>query len=327
MTTQTRRTGSLELSEVQLLERVPFLTDRMIVDLVNGLEVSGEHIRVRERRSGFFARAWDGLTGVSALRQQAIDKNFQAGLETVNVYLQNLQANQLQSDRALTVVATKLSETREGLKLLVGRHLALRDQVEALEARLDSALGEIHHRHAAMHAELNKMGLRLSALTQLGSEFDAWDAGRYAPFQPLTQLALVLEALHWGPFGQYDRQNPEFRRQLHDKIVIRLKVLMGVSPDTLISSETWFLPVHQEGMACRSMLSDVFELPAGQEERWPLQSALVRVAEAPEDEPNMRGWFELYRPSALPFVLSSERMAERLSAEVAQRLQGRGEAC
>lgn len=126
-----------------LLEKIPVLQDKHIVDLVNGLEVVKDHIRVRERsNNSFFQRMVDAFSGKSALRQKQIDQNLSTGFESAVVWLEHLQAQQIRSDRALAHVTYKLTETRAGVQKLALRHLELENEVNLLCERM----GELEER-------------------------------------------------------------------------------------------------------------------------------------------------------------------------------------
>lgn len=88
-----------------LYAECPQLKEKAIVDFINGMEVNGDLIRVREEvNSGFISRIWQDITGDSHTRQQQIDKNMEAGLHAVSDWLQVLQSNQVKSDLAITTV-------------------------------------------------------------------------------------------------------------------------------------------------------------------------------------------------------------------------------
>lgn len=303
-----------------LLEGVPVLQDKMIVELVNGLEVAHDHIRVRDQRQhSVVARAWDALTGRAARRQQHIDQNIAEGLRTTTIWLENLQAGQIQTDRALTYVSNKLLETRQGVQKLVFKHLELKETVE----RLDERLQQYQLRTDALQEEVRSIGLRQSALIHMNKEFDKWEGGGYKKFAPLTQMMLVLEALNWGPFGNYDKENPEFREQVYYKCSIALANREGIK-EQLMPTVDWLTPVTKEKEVHKQLFAYLFHSDLESES---LQAAICRVMQLDimrcDHSESIKAALQDERRT-IPFVFSSKRISERLLTESRSRLEGEG---
>jgi|GEM_PF-2244767 len=307
-----------------LLESVPVLQDKMIVDLVNGLEVAQEHIRLREGGSqDVFTRAWDALTGRAARRQQNIDQNLTKGLYTASIWLENLQAGQIQTDRALAYVSGKLAETRNGVHKLVLKHLELKQTVEDLEERLQEMERQYQKRTSELQKELQSIGLRQSALIHMNKEFDKWEGGGYKQFAPLTQMLLVIEALNWGPFGIYDAANPEFREQLYYKCAIVLENKAGI-PEKLMPTVNWILPMLQEKETHKQMFSYLLQ---SESEQGTLQSTILRSLAWKQGDADASEFIQTEldcTEQAIPFVFSSRRLSERLLKESRGRLEREG---
>ena len=92
----------------------PQLTEKATIDLVNGLEVVGDHLRCRSTRT-LVGRMWHELTGRAPREQYLIDINLKTGQEAITAWVQDIQAFQAKSDLALSVVTEKLTETRTAL--------------------------------------------------------------------------------------------------------------------------------------------------------------------------------------------------------------------
>ena len=99
-----------------LIKQHPQLTEKALIDFVNGIEVTDDHIRFREGiNQSFSSRLLNDLMGQSHLRQQTLDQHFSQSLDTVSSWLQFLQHAQIKSDLAVNKVAEKLAETRAGV--------------------------------------------------------------------------------------------------------------------------------------------------------------------------------------------------------------------
>jgi len=205
----------------------PQLTEKTLIDFVNGLEVIDDHIRIREQTDNqFITRLWGQFTGESALRQQAIDQNVTSSLKTVSTWLQTLQHQQIQSDLALATVANKLSETRCGVMLLQEKHNALRQDVEKLLFAMDGMDKKYHQ----LSEDIKRIDSGRLATQQIAAVFDKWQAGRLNRYPVVVRLFLVFDELYWGDFGNYCRhcglQHREIKRlieQVQDKALARLK--------------------------------------------------------------------------------------------------------
>ncbi len=216
-----------------LISEHPQLTEKALIDFVNGLEVTAEHIRVQIKVNGdFFTRTWSSLNGESALRQNTINEHVTESLQTVSIWLENLQDQQIQSDLAIAKVSDKLVETRKGLLILLERHQNLKQQVTGIMVQLD----DMKNDHQQLSARLDQVDSGRLATQQIEAVFDKWKAGRLDHYPILVRLFLVFDELYWGDFGNYCRkcglEHSEIKRlvqQVQDKSLIQLKCEWGNS--------------------------------------------------------------------------------------------------
>lgn len=205
----------------------PQLTEKALVDFVNGLEVIDDHIRVREKNNNsFVSRLWGDLNGENALRQNTIDQHVTESLKTVSTWLQCLQHQQIQSDLAITKIGTKLLETRRGVMILLDKHNALRHEVEKLLISMDN----MNEKYSQLSIRLEQVDDGRLATQHIEAVFDKWEAGGLNHYPVLIRLFLVFDELYWGDFGHYCRQcgleHREIKRlveQLQNKSCIQLK--------------------------------------------------------------------------------------------------------
>lgn len=88
----------------QLLQNHPQLSDKALIDWVNGLEVVDDQLRVRQSETGLLARIYGEITGSSALRQQQLDKNFHSGLSAALHGVQDLQNMNVSTNLAMELI-------------------------------------------------------------------------------------------------------------------------------------------------------------------------------------------------------------------------------
>lgn len=205
----------------------PQLTEKALVDFVNGLEVIDDHIRVREiANNKFVSRLWGDLNGENALRQQTIDQHVTESLKTVSTWLQYLQSQQIQSDLAITKIGNKLLETRQGVIILLEKHNALHHEVEKLLVSMDN----MNEKYSQLSIRLEQVDDGRLAAQHIEAVFDKWEAGGLNHYPVLIRLFLVFDELYWGDFGHYCRQcgleHREIQRlteQVKNKSLIQLK--------------------------------------------------------------------------------------------------------
>lgn len=205
----------------------PQLTEKSLVDFVNGLEVMDDHIRIREQTNNqFITRLWGDLNGENALRQNTIDQHVTESLKTVSTWLQCLQHQQIQSDLAITKIGNKLLETRQGVMILLEKHNSLHHEVKKILISMDG----MNQKYSQLSIRLEQVNDGRLATQHSEAVFDKWQAGRLNHYPVLIRLFLVFDELYWGDFGNYCRQcgleHREIKRlieQLQNKSLIQLK--------------------------------------------------------------------------------------------------------
>ena len=224
----------------------PQLSEKALIDFVNGLEVTADHLRVREKSDGLGSRIWGSITGNTAHRQQEVDKTFQSQLATSLTWLQGLDARQAESDLAMTVIADKLTETRAGVMKLQSRiqqnDAATRNALDAVWTKLvtqEKHNQEIFQRH---EHRLKSLEWKTAATEHLELVLCRWRDGRYAEHGVAQRLFVVCNTLHWGNFGDWLRHTtPADRAQLLEITESKLKNQLkeDCGGDTALPMREW----------------------------------------------------------------------------------------
>lgn len=171
----------------------PQLTEKAAIDLVNGLEVVGDHLRCRSTRP-LVERIWHTLTGRASHEQYLIDIHLKTGQEAIAAWVQDIQAFQTKSDLALSVVTEKLTETRTAL----GRQAARQSELEAALSQMQKRLDGLTQRVYELEAQ-NKATVQFDLL------LSRWEGRMSRIRSPLVQIFLTIDELWWGDFGIYCR--------------------------------------------------------------------------------------------------------------------------
>ena len=240
----------------EILREIPQVREKAVVDIVNGLEVVGDHIRWREGNEGYFlTRLWDGLSGETARRRQNVDRGVQGILEGVSDWLHALQAAQAESDLALTRIAERLLETRQGVMRLQAQHRELRDEVAALDRRLEALIKRSGSEISALRHELSieSAGRRAwNAVSRAGSRWRNPGVGRVPP---LLRLLLAADELYWRDFGAFLRLNatdPKDARELvghaEDTLAKMAADFAASEGSKVVVVDCWLEPLEQAGI-------------------------------------------------------------------------------
>ena len=253
----------------------PQLTEKAVIDLVNGYEVIDDHLRCRSTRP-LVKRIWHALTGRASREQYLIDINLKTGQEAVTACVQDIQAFQAKSDLALTVVTKKLTETRAAL-----------DSQDVRQAELEKYLSRVQKRLDAMQQQVEEIVARDKAKDQVDLLLHQWEERMGRVCSPLVQVFLTIDALWWGEFGRYCRLAQDnqavktlcelTRRKIAERLASRLAVNTYdfLAVETLLSSVVK-MPDEQRELVC--YLAD-----RGTAGRNPLFQAIARSAQGETD--------------------------------------------
>jgi hypothetical protein len=284
--------GEIQVTLDELRKLHPQLTEKAIVDYVNGLEVLDDHLRFRDQTNNKFStRILDSITGGTAQRQQIIDGNITNSLKTVSNWLQDIQLYQAKSDIAVARLAGKLKETRTGVMRLQERHNELAENVQAIKQRLDQFEIEVDKRWTRLESEVQY----LSAEGHLNRVFTKWQPRLFNKYPPLAGLYLMIDELYWGTFGIYCRK--EFGtsevRQLMEELGHKALILMeAYSKDDvyqLTLPEKWLSPIRDLPEESREVLSYLSNWadPQTAPVTWAISNAALLKSKIPDDFPRV----------------------------------------
>lgn len=287
------------LLPAELLEDIPQLREKTVVDVVNGLEVVDDQLRWRDEYLGsFLNRLWDNMIGASARRQQSIDRGAQGVLSGMNDWLHALQAAQAESDIALARVAERLSETRQGVMKLQARHRELRDEVKTLDGRLEAHIGSTEAALSKLHEEL-ALGRAYDAVARAK---ERWLHKRYDGLPPLLRTVLAANELYWGRFGAFLRLSGSDGKDVDELIGHARDALGNLAGDLaarservgsgLVIVERWLEPLEDMAVATGWQDAMAYLLEGTPEDTQPLAAAAAMrlqgsQAALPENMPRL----------------------------------------
>lgn len=185
---------------------------RMLIDMVNCLDVADDHLRVKERRQSFFPRMFDFFSGQGGRRDAAIAQSQQATLREVVNVTTHLARELSDTNLALAEVGGRLGAVERSLAQVT--HLAL-DQRQALDALAKTVESE----RLRVDERLQTLDLRVAAHEQLGLVFKRWAAGDFRHLPLASRASAALQELRWGVFGEFLARRPQEAQTLRESAI------------------------------------------------------------------------------------------------------------
>lgn len=183
----------------KLTQNHPQLSEKAIVDYINGLEVINDQISFNKQiinSDSFLNKLLDSITGKSQQRQLIINQNVATSLEVISVWLQEVECYRVDNDIVITRLTNKLSETRHGVMRLKGRVSEIDDRLVQLQNKINLEF-----------IQLNERVHRTEAKNQVDIVFTKWNKELWLNYPPLVSLYLSIDELFWGDFGIYCRNS------------------------------------------------------------------------------------------------------------------------
>ena len=229
-------------------EKHPHLTDKMVVDLINGIEVIKDHNKVAQAESSSrLKRFLGGISGSTQRRQVNINKNVAESLRATSHWLQKHESDFLIVNSSLSVISEKLLETRQGVMRLdqkLNKNLdEVRDCIEELEST-------VNQKNQRLEEYITSVDLRTQAENQLLSEDRKWQAGLFIDLPVELRVYSLLDNLRNGPFQLYLNtvKQPAERTRLQNDVKntlnIRVANDIGISPGDKNLKGFWFKTIQ-----------------------------------------------------------------------------------
>jgi len=204
---------TLQIRDLQ--RRVPVVSDKALIDLVNGIQVSGDVVRYRKSRN-FFGRLIDKVTGGERERELLVQGNLITGQATLHQWI-------LELTDSLNISRVGLEVTQKSLELTQKSLLEARNAIRNQRQSLD----ELRHLIQAVSKDLSdrihKLENRVSANEDLERIINAWAAERtYVGLPWAVQIALLSREVFSSSVALYElgSTDTQFRQRLIDKLVV-----------------------------------------------------------------------------------------------------------
>ncbi|MGB6297993.1 MAG: diguanylate cyclase regulator RdcB family protein [Rivularia sp. (in: cyanobacteria)] len=209
----------------------PQLSEKAIVDYINGLEVINDQVNVSKqiiRDGSFLNKILDSITGKNQQRQLIINQNTATSLEVISVWLQELECYKIDNDVVITHLTTKLCEVRNATTHLSGKISEVDDRIVELQNKADLKF-----------IQLNKRVHRVEAKNHVDLVVTKWKNELWTYYPVLASLFLCIDELYWGDFGTYCRTENNLKKvselvdYLRGLVLGAIKNKLGVSKNEL----------------------------------------------------------------------------------------------
>lgn len=215
---------------------LPCVVEKSLVDYVNSIDVTQDHIRNQNDRNSFRSRIFDGFTGNSARRQNFININLQDAVEKSIPLIKKIYEDLELNSYALKSVSDEVTRLKLGVS----------EFSEAIYTELEDISKELDERMFYLQKEVSRIDVTQQANLNLNRAFSKWKAGRLSVYSPAGRCYAVTEELRWGAFGDYcrnhtGRDRDKFIEQAIDMATIQLAEDASVSVASRVSTyDNWF---------------------------------------------------------------------------------------
>jgi NTE family protein len=205
----------INFNELQRKEsEIPIITDKILVDLGNLIQVNDDLISFRQKQ-GLFGGVFDSLTGADRNRQLAIDKNVNIAMESFRKLVLDFSNKLNVSDNAISDINEKLIEIRN----VIRNH---RQEINSLTDMVNRRLED--HEHRIQKSEV---------LHRIEDALAAWQSKQtYQGFHWAIQVAFVTREIVDYALGDYERLITKGKdSQLRQSISNRILKTDNIIPD------------------------------------------------------------------------------------------------
>jgi hypothetical protein len=300
--------------------KIPIITDKILVDLVNSIQVNDDLISFRQKQ-GLFGQFFDSLTGADRKRQLAIDKNVNIAMQSLHSWVLDIANNLNVSNNAIITIEEKLIETRQAIRNQRQDINLLQDIVNQLKHRVDN------HEHRIL--KLEQRVYRTEVQHRIEDAIATWQSKQtYQGFHWAIQVAFVTREIVDYALGDYERLIIKDKdKQLRQSISNRILATDNIIPDNSFSlTELLNLSYSETSEENQELAGYLLEVESISEQRLGKTPYLftlgktLELAQQQQHQDPAKAAFELCRcyPNAMIYPATSKReFVERIVNETA----------
>ncbi|WP_201555517.1 diguanylate cyclase regulator RdcB family protein [Psychrobacter sp. 72-O-c] len=306
----------LEKYQQSIAQNIPYLTDKMVIDFVNGLDTAKELNSKSLQPKSFVSRNLSLISGKTQRAQANVNDHLIAGLDACQHYFHEIFQSQQGHTHAIIEIHQTLKNTQLQTAELTHYVLDFQQQIEKQVDKVSSRLDR-----------LESYGY---AYTQMGNVLSKLKAEKFSKLSLLGQCYTTLDTLYWGDFGLYLRTyNDETKKEelldtLENELIATFKQNLNIGAREDLHQDQWLcLPDEREES---EVLQHALAYQGDWSQQAPNEYPIVFMATQYNDLPNDRK--PEYKNISLNMI-DIDRVTKRMIGEMTNRtehsrLQGLG---
>ncbi|MCH8505955.1 MAG: YjcZ-like family protein [Ectothiorhodospiraceae bacterium] len=211
------------MEELMNLEsRVPRVSDKALINLINGIQVNYDLIRY-QKQQGFFGKLFDRLAGTDVGRQNLLNGNLVGGQQALYDWVREFSDSLRVSQIALEITQNSLLEAREAIRRQTRNSIAHRQNLNSLDAKLGNLTHRITGRIEQLEDRVETIELKQAAQQEFDLIITAWQAGTtYRGLPWIIQVVMLVQEVFSSSVARYELRTQDketYRDQLVNKIL------------------------------------------------------------------------------------------------------------
>lgn len=269
---------NLSMYQQSIKENIPYLTDKMVIDFVNGLDAASELNSKTMQPNSFFSRNLSLVSGKTQQTQVNINNHLIVGLEACQHYFHEIMKSQDSHTHAIIDIHRKLKNTQLHTAELTHYVLNFQQQIEQQVCQVSN--------------RLDKLECYNYAYTQMTNILSKLKAEKFSSLSLLGQFYTTLDTLYWGDFGLYlrtysdDKKQDELLETLENELIATFKQNLKVGAKEDLHQNEWLsLPdKRRETQALQHALAYQGDWSRWSPNEYPIVFMATQYHDLPEDK-------------------------------------------
>lgn len=207
---------------------MPFLKEKCIVDLINTIDVTHDHIeQQKNRNTSIKKRIFDSITGHSQLRQIEINQSVMTSLKSAQQLIDFLTTDVTHLTNAVTFVTKKLDNVQSNI-------IKLASFTKNFQLEFKQFVEQTHSRFELLDKKIQRINIEQRVDTEINASFEYWEAQRLNNYLPAERCYLTLERLSWGVTGYFynhqetsQQEKDSLKERIINKVIIQMQKDLG----------------------------------------------------------------------------------------------------
>lgn len=268
--------GKQFLQELEHLHHhFPIVTDKALIDLVNGMSVNRDVLKYRKRQN-FWERLLDKISGKTYRGQLLLDENVSTGQVSLTNFLFEFVDSLRVSQLALHITQQSLLETRQAVR-------TQKQESRILQQQFQEYIGYFEGKCMEYETRIHALEIRVAAYEEFERLIASWNVGQaYSEAPWLLQVMFLARELFSGVILTYEQETHD-TTTYREKLVNTILASSAFDPNAPIGfAEALEKLLIQIPMANRELLSTLTEVRSLPEFRLLLMPHVFTISTALE---------------------------------------------